>query len=221
MIVKICGLKQVNDLRMALELGANFVGMIMGVPESPRNNSIGEAEKLIEASDGKEAKRAILFRSSPLNEVKAVLEALRPEVVHLCGSEDSAYRASLKESFPEIVQWQSVGVPVDHPNNLDWKDRTRSLFDEPHVEGVVLDAAKGGKTGGVGKAFPLEMIRSELGKDCERLILAGGLNPENIEERVSFLNPAGVDVSSGVEIRPGEKDRGQMELFFKKLRGAL
>jgi len=214
MIVKICGLKRIKDVRLALDLGADIVGMIVNVPESPRSNSLDEARALFRFSAQGVAQRALLFRSSPLDEVLKILRELRPEVVHLCGQENFEDRKRLKEAFPEMAIWQSVGVPVDQPDRLDWIDRTRILLGEDHVDRVVLDAAKGGKTGGVGEAFPLEKIRSQLGKNCHDIILAGGLNPRNVGERISALAPSGVDVSSGLESSPGVKSEELMKEFF-------
>lgn len=219
MIVKICGLRRLEDLRCAQDLGANFLGFILGVPESPRNNSLEEVRSLFEACPNGPSQKALLFRSSPLAEVMEAVDALGPDVIHLCGTEDAEFRHKLRDRYPDLDLWQSVGIPVDDPNKVEWIDRVQSSVADDAVSRVVLDSAKGGKTGGVGRAFPTDVVRRELGELCSELILAGGLNPQNVKERIDQLNPAGVDVSSGVESSPGEKSRELIKDFFNVIRG--
>jgi len=219
MIVKICGLKRVEDLIEALRIGSDVVGMIVGVPESPRSNTIAEARVLFEASQGELSKRALLFRSSPFEDVSKALSELQPDVVHLCGKESPEFRSEIKTRFPDMTLWQSVGIPVDDVDDLDWVERVEDLLKEDQVGRVVLDSAKSGKTGGVGKAFPMKAVRRHLGEDCSQLILAGGLKPDNVQERIDFLKPAGVDISSGIESQPGQKSFEQMKLFVDRARG--
>ena len=80
---------------------------------------------------------------------------------------------------------------------------------------MVLDSSRGGKTGGVGKTFPLKQVVEHLGEDLGGAILAGGLNPDNLTEVLQSCRPMGVDVSGGVESQPGMKDPERVRRFIE------
>ena len=215
MIVKICGLKNKEDLKLAKELGANVVGMICGVPESPRNNSIEECKALFDSVTG--IKRAVLFRNNSQAEVLNVLKEISFEILHLCGSEDAEFRVSIKKEFPDIKIWQSIGVPLENPDSEEWVQSVKNALKDSTIETVVLDSQKSGKTGGTGKAFPFSVVAEKLGFLQKEVIIAGGLKEELLEELFENLSPMGLDISSGIEKSPGVKSSEKMKSFFKKL----
>jgi len=211
-MIKICGLHQPEDLILAENLGADVLGMIYAVPESPRNNSAEELEHLFSLI--KRANSAILFRNSSLEAVKPVLKHFKPSIVHLCGAETQAFRFELKSAFPTIKIWQSCGLDVDQPLDATKSHQVKDLLKDSSIDRVVLDSKKSGKTGGTGLSLPLTDLKRELELELRELVIAGGLNPHNLESTLTTLNPFGVDVSSGIESIPGRKDHDKLRQFI-------
>lgn len=216
MIVKICGLTHLEDAEFARNAGADVLGFICGVPESPRNNDLDSLKGIF--SELETVKKALLFRNSKLEDVLSVLKVLKPEVVHLCGQETQTFRAKIKEIFPNIEIWQTVGVPLENPDDSAWLESVQGLLKEDCLKHIVLDSAKGGKAGGVGQNFPFKLVGEKLGQKQEQIIVAGGLNPNNLKELFANIQPLGLDLSSGVEQSPGKKDFDKIEDFFSNLK---
>ncbi len=215
MIVKICGLKRVEDLKVAKDCGANVLGMICGVPESPRNNSVESCVQLLNSIEG--VQKAVLFRNSPISEVLEATAKFNCDILHFCGDEDSAFRQSIKSHFPRLKIWQSFGVPLENPNDPEWFKRVRGAVEDTTIETIVLDSQKSGKTGGSGVAFPFDIIADKCAQFQHKLIIAGGLKTELLKDLFSHLSPLGLDISSGVEESPGVKDREKIVAFFEEL----
>jgi phosphoribosylanthranilate isomerase len=214
-IVKICGLKRKEDLQLAKICGANVVGIICGVPESPRSNTVKECIEIQNSIDGID--RAVLFRNHPLEKVIEATKQFHCEILHFCGDEGFSYREKIKEQFSNISIWQSVGVPVENVEDIDWLKRTKAVLDEKNVDVVVLDSQKSGKTGGTGISFPFKSVANKLGEDQKRIVIAGGLKEAVLPELYNNLSPLGLDVSSGIEESPGVKSKEKMTSFFTEL----
>lgn len=212
-MIKICGLHRPEDLRLARKLGADIVGMIYGVPESPRNNTDEELSALFNASDG--AKTALLFRNSDLELVKNTLTRYGPDIVHLCGSENAVFRDQLKQVDPEIQIWQSYGISVESDFTHHDLEEIQRLSLENQVQQVVLDAKRSGQVGGTGCLLPISQLKVELKDLMPELIIAGGLNPDNLKSVLEKIHPKGVDASSGLESSPGIKDPQKLTNFIQ------
>lgn len=109
-------------------------------------------------------------------------------------------------------------VPVIKALGVDSEATIESLSQEietylPYVEYILLDTKVDGKSGGTGKTFDWSIAR-ELAKKYP-IILSGGLNPENVPDAILEVNPAGIDLSSGLEERPGKKDLDKIEALFE------
>jgi phosphoribosylanthranilate isomerase len=208
--VKICGITRKEDLDAAVEAGADAVGFVVGVTSSPRNLSLTEAERLI--------RHVPPFVASVLVTVPrsigdfAVYEKLNPDVIQVHGEDlDTAESIRLKLPDTQLI-WAVNAQLVSH---LDAVAGAAKLFDA-----VLVDSFADGRYGGTGVVHDWELSRRvKQAVQPKPLILAGGLNPENVAEAVCTVEPYAVDVSSGVERHPGIKSHQKMVEFIKNAKG--
>ncbi len=204
--VKICGITRKEDLDAAVEAGADAVGFVVGVASSPRNLSLTEAERLI--------RQVPPFVASVLVTVPrsigdfAVYEKLNPDIIQVHGEDlDTAESVRLKLPNTQLI-WAVNAQLVSH---LDAVSRAPNLFDA-----ILIDSFADGRYGGTGVVHDWELSRRiKQAVQPKPLILAGGLNPENVAEAVCTVEPYAVDVSSGVERQPGIKSHKKIVEFIK------
>lgn len=193
MRVKICGVTRPQDAALAEAAGADAVGLIFA-PSSKRQVTLERALE-ISAALGPLVTCVGVFRDQPLAEVRRVAAALRLDAVQLHGEEDAAYAAALRERWRVIkaVAFSAALEPA-------W------LEDFP-ADAFLLDGLRPGS----GEAF--DWGQAAWLKGHPRLILAGGLTPENAAEAARALEPYALDVASGVESAPGIKDPEKVRRF--------
>lgn len=209
--VKICGLTRREDVQFAEKAGADFVGAVM-VPSSPRAVDPERARGLFEGLDV--ATVAVVADLEPAA-LALVAETVHPTVLQLHGDETPEAVEAIRSRSPSRI-WKAVAVrgPEDVEAAVD---AFGSL-----VDGLVLDAWDPKYRGGTGRQFPWEEVRSAIGRleGGPIFIAAGGLAPHNVREAINVLRPAVVDVSSGVESRPGVKDQELVKRFIREARSA-
>jgi len=209
--VKICGITRKEDLDAAAAAGADAVGFVVGTAASPRNISLEKAEKLIRQVPPF-VKSVLVTVPTSLDELAETSEKLNPDAIQVHGKNlPAAVYVRLK--FPKTPLIGAVNA--NSPNALETASRVSEIFDA-----VLLDSFVDGRYGGTGIVHD-----SELSKRVKQaiyptpLILAGGLTPENVKAAVQFVQPYAVDVSSGVELRPGVKDPKKVLAFVKACKG--
>jgi phosphoribosylanthranilate isomerase len=194
--VKVCGLTNLEDLRLAEELGADFTGFVFYRP-SPRFVQPRLARELIERSSGKSAHIGV-FVNEKAETVRRIFADCRLDIVQLHGDEPPEYCAAL-------------GLPL-------WKAlRLRDISSLDEIEryspgAFLLDSYKPGRYGGTGHPFRLEIARRAVDSGV-KIVLAGGISVENLAAAVG-LRPWAVDVSSSLEEYPGKKSEEKMRRFF-------
>ena len=194
--VKICGLTNVQDALAAAAAGADALGFIFA--PSPRQVE-PEQVRAIVAQLPPLVLTVGVFVDSPIKQIKAVREFCSLDAVQLHGCETSDQRQALGGRIIKVVR---VGP-----------DRQVPLDDYPEAT-LLLDTYSPNQAGGTGQTFDWELAR---GPALRRpIILAGGLNPDNIIEAINKVRPYAVDVSSGVEAKPGRKDHGKLESFISR-----
>lgn len=210
--VKICGLTRRQDARMAVEAGADLLGVVL-VDGSPRVLTAREARAV--AGDLGVPVVAVVADLPRDEAVRAAVEA-GADILQLHGEETPAYAAGLKGSGPWEV-WKAIRV-------RDAEDVGRGLAAyRGSVDGLLLDGWHPRRKGGAGASFPWREVAAELRgviPEGLRLAVAGGLDPDNVGEAVRVLAPGIVDVSSGVEERPGIKSREKVAAFIQNARRA-
>jgi phosphoribosylanthranilate isomerase len=209
--VKICGLRTPETLDAALESGADLVGFVF-FPPSPRNLGLEAARTLGAQVKGRAGKVALTVNAN--NETLAdIVEALKPDMLQLHGTESPERVGVVRSRFGlPVIKALPIAERSDlSPIRLYAKAADWLLFDAraPH------DATR---PGGLGKRFDWTLLR---GVDAGvPFMLSGGLDADNVAEAIAITRAAGVDVSSGVERSPGEKDVEKIRAFIRAARSA-
>jgi phosphoribosylanthranilate isomerase len=199
--MKICGITNVSDARAAIDAGADALGF-NSFPGSKRYLPVTEAGWIAELP-AEIVKVAVLVNPS-WEEANAIAALPFIDALQLHGSESPDFCRRLAErgiQFAKAIPMMAGHVPGDPPS---FSTRT-----------VILDSSTAGEFGGSGRTFPWESARKfvEANPDL-RIILAGGLTPENVASAVEIVRPFGVDVTTGVESSPGRKDHGLLRSFI-------
>jgi len=209
--VKICGITREEDLDAAAAAGADAVGFVVGVASSPRNVSLTEAEMLIRQVPPF-VKSVLVTVPASLEDLVETCEKLNPDAAQIHGEKLPDVDA-VREHLPNKLL---IGTVNANPTNaIDNATKAAKIFDA-----ILLDSFAHGKHGGTGVIHDWNV--SQHVKQLiypKPLILAGGLNPENVAEAVRTVQPYAVDVSSGVEQQPGIKDHKKIIKFIKNAKG--
>ncbi len=209
-IIKICGLKTPDVLEAAIAAGADMVGFVH-FPRSPRHVEIDPLAELISLARGHV--ESVVLLVNPDNSKVAEIAALDPDWIQLHGPE-APHRVDAIRA--------DAGIPILKAVGIGGAEDLGKLDDYEAVCDRLLLDAKAPKNselpGGRGVAFDWNLLR---GLDQEvNFMLSGGLTPENVGEALEKVRPQGVDVSSGVERVPGQKDVALIAAFVSAARAA-
>ena len=195
----------------ALKAGADLVGLVF-FPPSPRAVTMASAAKLAGHARGR-AQIAALVVDAEDSLLAEIVERAKPDLLQLHGTESTARVAEIRTRFACPV---TKAIPVAEASDL------RPVPDyEAVADRILFDARPpkdASRPGGHGRAFDWSLI-ARLSRQ-KPVMLSGGLTPENVAEAIRIVRPDGVDVSSGVEHTPGEKDAAKIEAFVKNARAA-
>jgi phosphoribosylanthranilate isomerase len=203
--VKVCGITNLDDAEMALELGAWALGMIF-FAGSPRRCSFAEAQRIVGALR-RRVELCGVFVNAPLEEVVHTSEELGLSMLQLHGDEGPSFCAEAsRRNGAQVIKAAQVSGPGD----------VRDL-ERFHVDFHLLDAhasalEKQALRGGTGETFDWTLLAQRRSK--VPLILSGGLTPENVAEAIAVAHPFAVDTASGTEAAPGRKDAARLRAFF-------
>lgn len=198
--VKICGLRRKEDIEYANELKPDYVGFVFA--KSKRQIEVEQALYLISFLD-KEIKTVGVFVNEPVENALKIAQTLNLDVLQFHGDETQDYI----DNFKNFTVWKAIRIK-------DKEDLEKTK--EFKVNSFVFDTLTKNEYGGTGKTFNWEVLKGfELNVP---IILAGGLNENNVEEAIKIVDPYAVDVSSGVETE-GYKDFKKMKSFIEKVRG--
>ncbi len=194
--MKICGITREQDARLAAELGADAVGFIFA--ESHRRLEPAVARELCRALPDAAIKVGV-FKDAPEDEVRRIARLCGLDMLQFHGGEDAAFCESCGLPYLKAVNLVSAR-PAD--------------YGHPHCLALLADAP--GLGGGSGIACDWEL--AALVAAGRPLVLAGGLHPDNVARAVRRVRPFGVDVCSGVEAAPGEKDAALLRRFVQEVK---
>ncbi|MFM5060981.1 bifunctional indole-3-glycerol-phosphate synthase TrpC/phosphoribosylanthranilate isomerase TrpF [Aeromonas veronii] len=198
---KVCGLTRAEDAAAAHQAGAVFGGLIF-VAKSPRYVDIPAARAVMA---GAPLSYVGVFRNAQPTTIAKTVDALNLAAVQLHGDEDAAYIEGLRALLPAGCQiWKAIGITSGEP---------LPALDYP-ADRLLLDTKVGSQSGGTGQAFDWAMLAT---LDKSKLMLAGGLNPDNALQAAQ-VGCLGLDFNSGVESAPGQKDAHKLAAVFAALR---
>jgi phosphoribosylanthranilate isomerase len=210
LLVKICGLKTPAALDAALEAGADMVGFVF-FPPSPRNLGVEAARLLGEQAQGR-AKKVALSVDATDAELDRVVEALKPDMLQLHGKETPERVAAVRSRFHLPVM---KALPIEQRSDLAPIRLYEKVADWLLFDGrAPRDATR---PGGLGKIFDWTLLQN-LDLSIP-FMLSGGLDAGNVAEAIRVTRAPAVDVSSGVERAPGEKDPDKIRAFVRAARG--
>lgn len=198
--VKFCGFTSVEDALTAAALGVDAIGLVF-VPRSKRCIDVGRAREIVAAVPAF-VSTVGLFMDAPAAQVEAVLGRVPLDLLQFHGAEPPEYCASFGRPWVKAL---AMGDVID-------VGAAASRYAE--ACGVLLDAHRSGEQGGTGIGFDWLRIPPEL---APRIILAGGLAPDNVGAAIRALRPYAVDVASGIESAPGIKCPARMQAFMNEV----
>lgn len=200
--IKFCGLRRAVDIASAVDCGVDAIGFVL-VPASPR---------FIRAEDAATLRTRLppfvsavaLFKDQDAASVQDAIDILRPDLIQFHGSEPAGFCASFGLPYLKSVAMRG---------KVSLKAEARR---HAGAAGLLLDGHAPGEMGGQGETFDWAALPAVN----KPLILAGGLTPRNVAKGIALMQPYGVDVSSGIESRPGMKNATAMRDFVAAVRRA-
>jgi len=202
--VKICGITNQEDVREAVELGADALGFNF-YPKSKRYIAAADARALIEKVPAHVWKVGI-FVNAEHQDIIEIAEEAKIDTIQLHGDETPEFVRQLKMFRTIKAARIGPGAPPFDP---------QAYLDE--ADFLLIDRFEAGEYGGMGRAVADTELES-FRPFADRILLAGGLTPENVREKIAHFHPFGVDVTSGVEAAPGKKDLRKLWTFFDAIR---
>ncbi len=207
--VKICGITNADDAWGAIEAGADLLGFNF-YARSPRYIAPEKARAIVTEirASGSRPLLVGVFVNSPLEEVRAILEIAQIDLAQLHGD----------EPVQVVEQLNGRGFKALRPTSAAEAEIDAEWFAPygPNAPVLLIDAYRKDQYGGTGHTADWS-IATKLAQRYP-ILLAGGLTPDNISEAIRQVKPWGVDVASGVEAAPGQKDREKMKLLVERVR---
>ena len=194
--IKICGITNEEDALLAVELGADALGFIFA--ESPRRIEPEKAKDIIQLLPPFVGKVGV-FVDKDRTEIDRIAGLCNLDALQLHGNESPFFCQAFKLKVIKAIRVRNIDTL-----------KTLANYD---VDAFLLDAFVPDKHGGTGRTFDWELAVDA--KKWGRIILSGGLTPENVAKAIAEVDPYAVDVSSGVEAYPGKKDPEKLRAFFK------
>ena len=197
-LIKVCGITNLDDARAAVEFGANILGFVFA--KSPRQVTVTQAGRIIEKLPPFALKTGVFVNETPAAVLKLAF-SIGLSAAQLHG-----------EEIPELLP-HFHPLPVIKAFRIKDKSDLAILPAYITASAFLLDTFVAGKRGGTGKTFDwrLAVSAKHIGNP---IILSGGLTPANVSEAIKKVNPYCVDVNSGVESRPGKKDLKKLKRFI-------
>ncbi len=198
--IKICGLKSIENAKLAADCGADSIGLVFHRPSS----------RFIDVEMATEIRQALpafvsitaLFLNESERLIEQVIEKVRPDYLQFHGTESAEFCESWNHSYIKAIPMGSAESVGSYAQKYD------------RAQGFLLDSNVAGRLGGSGDTFDWSKIPSTFQFP---LILAGGLSPQNVAEAITRVRPWAVDVSSGVEKEKGVKDARLIMQFCKEV----
>jgi phosphoribosylanthranilate isomerase len=220
MWIKICANTNLEDAQLAAELGADAVGFVFA--PSARQVTVADVSHITpHLPEGVEC--VGVFPALPAQEIATAAQEAGLNAVQLHGGVSLELVRQLDEIFNgqvRLIQTVHWDVNGDGASAAAVAQQLREIAADGIVSRVLIDSKVGAATGGTGLSFDWKAARSALAEAANglKLIVAGGLNQDNVAEAIRGLAPWGVDVATGVEQSPGRKDPEKLSAFIRAAR---
>ena len=211
--IKICGITNLEDALTAVDAGADALGFVF-YEKSPRNIDSETAREIVAKLSG-QVEKVGLFIDQSMDDIRATAKEIALTAAQVYGDMDHVNKhgeGPCLKLIPALSLLLKQDRPEDHA----------MMWNPDAVYAFLLDSGAGANLGGTGQTFDWVASKSavEIIKRLGNVIVAGGLTPENVGEAMRILSPWGVDISSGVEARPGKKDPAKVRAFIDAVRRA-
>jgi len=212
--VKICGVTDKTQVKMIVDAGADAIGTVVNVPDSPRNIDFKQAIDIFRFVPPFLSKVLVTVPKS-VDEIIEIYELIKPDVIQINGLENARLLREIRDNVPcKLIV--TVSFEINNPNNnieLIKKNVNKTIL---YGDAIMLDSKIGHTYGGTGHKIDWDIAKKIIDQiNDKHFILAGGLKPENIQKAIRYVNPYAVDVSSGVEKSPGIKNPALVKSFIK------
>lgn len=222
--LKVCGITTVKDARLVAGVGADYIGVIVGVDFSPRCLSVEQAQLICQQSNLPVVALFFNWEAEPL---QRAIEALYPHAVQLLGKESPSLVRKLKR-ITTCQLWKTVHLPplgMGETNITELLDKVNSMVDAG-IDAILIDTVVGSdegnpRYGGTGQVSNWDAARRLVEVIPVPTFLAGGINPDNVQQAIELVHPDGIDLCSGVEVAPGQKDPEKLRRLMSAIREAV
>jgi phosphoribosylanthranilate isomerase len=201
--VKICGITRAEDARTAVDQGADAIGLVF-YPPSPRSVTPERAAEIVQTLPPFVTVVGLFVNEDP-NRIESILSRVPLDLLQFHGDEHPAECSRYERPFLKAVRMRE---------DIDLRALAESYAD---ARALLLDSYRKGVPGGTGESFEWDRIPPEL---AGTIVLAGGLDPDNIEQAIRKVRPYAVDVSGGVERDKGIKDADKIAAFMRGVESA-
>lgn len=203
MRVKICGITRPEDAQLAAQAGADAIGLVFWA-QSKRAVSVALAQEICRALPPFVSAVGLFVNPEP-DWVETVVAQVPLDILQFHGDESPAFCESWQRPYIKAFRVESAA------------QLRADMARYASARAVLLDAVHDGQFGGTGATFDWEQVPADL---AGKVVLAGGLNADNVASGIQALQPCAVDVSSGVESEPGIKDASKIQRFIQAARAA-
>lgn len=202
--IKICGITCIEDALAAADAGTDAIGLVFYEP-SPRYVTIAQAEKICKALPPF-ITTVGLFVNAESTVVSDTVKQVPLDILQFHGEESASYCEQFNRPWMKALR-------VHADSNI-----LELMANYPNAQGILLDSYVAGVQGGTGVTFDWSIIPQSISKP---IILAGGLDLNNVQQAINTVRPYAVDISGGVEASKGIKDIAKMRAFIKKVKNGL
>ncbi len=209
--VKICGIQCLEDALLAVRLGADAIGLLVGQRHTSSDFLTPESARTIAAGLPPFCASVLVTHLNTTDEIAKLVEMVQPTTIQLHGQSSPQVALDLRSCYPHLKLVQAIHM-IDEASLQDAKP-----FEEV-VDAILTDSVnqQAGQVGGTGLTHDWSLSRRLVETSSLPVILAGGLNPDNVAEAIAAVRPFGVDVNSGVKGPDGRKAPDKLEAFVRR-----
>lgn len=207
-VIKVCGIQTVAEALGVIEAGANTIGMLLGVPDYVGDRITHEIAKQIVASVPEGVRTVMVTHLLDVNEIVEIAEYTVVSAIQVHNDLDIVGMKQLQQNLHNIELIKAIHV-------MDNTAIKQAKMYGPYSDMILLDTKVKNRIGGTGQTHDWNISKEIVNELNIPVILAGGLNPENVESAINKVNPYGIDANSGLEHEDGSKDFKKIRLFAK------